>query len=79
MKFLLLRRDSKAVILSVCRQMLLPGQQINLSIIAKVLDMLTKVYQQHLEKEVLMLVCFVLYCYGSLVMWGHIKYTTLPP
>ena len=79
MKFLLLRRDSKAVILSVCRQMLLPGQQINLSIIAKVLDMLTKVYQQHLEKEVLILVCFVLYCYSSLVMWGHIKYTTLPP
>lgn len=77
MKFLLLRRDSKAVILSVCRQMLLPGQQCNLSIIAKVLDMLNKVYQQHLEKEVLILVCFVLYCYGSLVR-GYVSSTQLP-
>lgn len=51
-KFLLLRQDSKSVVLSVCRQMLLPGQQANLAVIAKVLDMLNRVYQQHLEKEV---------------------------
>lgn len=56
MKFLLLRQDSKSVILKVCRQMLLPGQQANLSVIAKVLDMLNKVYQRHLEKEVQVLV-----------------------
>ncbi|XP_052074242.1 regulator of MON1-CCZ1 complex-like [Mytilus californianus] len=55
MKLLLLRKDSKAVILSVCREMLKPGQQADLSTIARILDMLNKVYQQHLEKEVLIL------------------------
>ncbi|VDI81349.1 Hypothetical predicted protein [Mytilus galloprovincialis] len=55
MKLLLLRKDSKSVILSVCREMLKPGQQADLSTIAKILDMLNKVYQQHLEKEVLIL------------------------
>lgn len=56
MKFLLLRQESKPVILKVCRQMLLPGQQANLSVIAKVLDMLNKVYQKYLDKEVQLLV-----------------------
>ncbi|KAK3089040.1 hypothetical protein FSP39_000342 [Pinctada imbricata] len=50
-KLLLVRDDSKRVILSVCRNMLLPGQQANLVSIAKIFDMLNKVYQQYLESE----------------------------
>ncbi|XP_072016705.1 regulator of MON1-CCZ1 complex-like [Amphiura filiformis] len=49
--FLLLRKDSKKVILNVCRQALVPGQQCNLAIIAKVYDQLNQVYRTYLEGE----------------------------
>ncbi|XP_033739671.1 regulator of MON1-CCZ1 complex-like [Pecten maximus] len=51
-KFLLQRTDSKAEILSVCRNMMVPGKQASLSTIASVLDMLNKVYHSHLESEI---------------------------
>ncbi|OWF47157.1 uncharacterized protein C18orf8-like [Mizuhopecten yessoensis] len=51
-KFLLQRNDSKADILSVCRNMMVPGKQANLRTIASVLDMLNKVYHSHLESEI---------------------------
>ncbi|XP_071807803.1 regulator of MON1-CCZ1 complex-like isoform X2 [Asterias amurensis] len=49
--FLLLRRESKKVILSVCKQVLLPGQQCSLSIIARMFDKLNQVYRTFLEEE----------------------------
>ncbi|KAL3868257.1 hypothetical protein ACJMK2_041088 [Sinanodonta woodiana] len=51
-KFLLQRGNSKSVILSVCRHMLLPGQQANLMVISRVYDMLNKVYKLFLDSEV---------------------------
>lgn len=82
MKLLLLRKDSKSVILSVCREMLKPGQQADLSTIAKILDMLNKVYQQHLEKEVLilvgMIICmftvYVLTCFNLKVIFNMLTF-----
>lgn len=77
MKLLLLRKDSKSVILSVCREMLKPGQQADLSTIAKILDMLNKVYQQHLEKEVLILVSWLICMYS--VLFVHETVLTWTP
>ncbi|KAK3612274.1 hypothetical protein CHS0354_010985 [Potamilus streckersoni] len=51
-KFLLQRGNSKSVILSVCRHMLLPGQQAPLMVISRVYDMLNKVYKLFLDSEV---------------------------
>ncbi|CAH1776277.1 unnamed protein product, partial [Owenia fusiformis] len=48
---LLLRRDCKMVILTVCKQMLTPGTQTNLSTIARIFDKLNKVYRQFLDIE----------------------------
>lgn len=50
-QFLLNRSESKGVLLSVCRQMLTPGQQSNLAIISQVYDMLNRVYKAYLETE----------------------------
>ncbi|KAJ8305389.1 hypothetical protein KUTeg_015934, partial [Tegillarca granosa] len=55
-KFLLLRQDSKPVILKVCSNMLLPGHQATLFVIAQVFDMLNKVYQAQIETEMQTLV-----------------------
>ncbi|XP_064605810.1 regulator of MON1-CCZ1 complex-like [Liolophura sinensis] len=55
MEFLLLRQDSKSVILSVCRQMLVPGQQGSLTNISQIYDMLNRVYKDCLESEMMML------------------------
>ncbi|KAK7100106.1 regulator of MON1-CCZ1 complex-like [Littorina saxatilis] len=50
-QFLLNRGESKSVLLSVCRQMLTPGQQTNLVVISQVYDMLNQVYKAYLETE----------------------------
>ena len=47
--FLLLRSESKSVILSVCNQLLTPGQQSTIGIIALVFDKLNAVYAEYLE------------------------------
>ncbi|XP_065184010.1 regulator of MON1-CCZ1 complex-like [Sycon ciliatum] len=47
--FLLLRSDSKIVILDVCKQSLVPGRQSSLSVIARVFDTLNAVYKEHLK------------------------------
>lgn len=51
-KFLLQRQNSKGVILSVCKHMLLPGEQSNLMVIARIFDMLNQGYMQFLDAEV---------------------------
>lgn len=50
-EFLLLRKDSKMVVLSVCRQMLIPGHQASLVTIARIYDMLNDVYKNYQEAE----------------------------
>ncbi|XP_046571702.1 LOW QUALITY PROTEIN: regulator of MON1-CCZ1 complex-like [Haliotis rubra] len=50
-QFLLCRQESKMVILSVCRQMLVPGQQANLHTISQVYDMLNQVYKAYRDVE----------------------------
>ena len=55
-QFLLNRGESKSVLLQVCRQMLIPGQQANLGIISQVYDMLNQVYKAYLENEAHMMV-----------------------
>lgn len=47
--FLLLRQDSKTVILNVCRNILVPGKQSNLTVIAMIFNKLNKVYSDHLN------------------------------
>lgn len=47
--FLSLREDSKSVLLSVCMQMLLPGRQASLSVVAQVFDKLNSVYRDYLQ------------------------------
>ncbi|XP_071965710.1 regulator of MON1-CCZ1 complex-like [Antedon mediterranea] len=49
--FLLLRTECKSVILRVCRQALVPGQQCNLATIARIFDKLNQVYRNYLELE----------------------------
>ncbi|XP_041359170.1 regulator of MON1-CCZ1 complex-like isoform X2 [Gigantopelta aegis] len=49
--FLLCRRDSKKVILSVCKQMLIPGQQVKLPIVSQAYDMLNQVYKAYRDAE----------------------------
>lgn len=44
--FLSLREDSTEVLLSVCVQLLIPGSQANLGVIAQVFDKLNNVYQE---------------------------------
>ena len=48
---LLVRRESKPVLLTVCKQMITPGQQATLSTISKVFDQLNKVYFAFLDAE----------------------------
>ena len=55
-KFLLRRQNSKGVILQVCKQMLLPGQQARLPVISDIVDMLNAVYKIYLDTEMQMLV-----------------------
>lgn len=55
-QFFLNRSDGKSVLLSVCRQMLTPGQQSTLNVISQVYDMLNQVYKTYLEIEVHMIV-----------------------
>ncbi|KAK7492946.1 hypothetical protein BaRGS_00015893 [Batillaria attramentaria] len=50
-QFLLNRGESKSVLLSVCRDMLIPGQQTSLPVISQVYDMLNQVYKAYLETE----------------------------
>ncbi|CAI9721715.1 Regulator of MON1-CCZ1 complex [Octopus vulgaris] len=50
-EFLVLRKDSKLVLLSVCRQMLIPGHQATLVTIAQIYDMLNDVYKNYQEAE----------------------------
>ncbi|XP_053377581.1 regulator of MON1-CCZ1 complex-like isoform X2 [Mercenaria mercenaria] len=50
-KFLLQRQNSKSVILDVCKQMLLPGQQARLPVISRVVDMLNQGYKTYLDAE----------------------------
>lgn len=47
--FLLLRQDSKMVILNVCRNMLVPGRQVSLTVIATIFNKLNRVYSDHLN------------------------------
>ncbi|ESP03633.1 hypothetical protein LOTGIDRAFT_224293 [Lottia gigantea] len=49
--FLLKRKESKMVILSVCQKMLIPGQQANLHTIATVYDMLNTVFKSYRDTE----------------------------
>ncbi|XP_064624746.1 regulator of MON1-CCZ1 complex-like isoform X2 [Lineus longissimus] len=49
--FLLQRKECKKLVLSVCKQMMLPGQQVALPVFAKVFDKLNKVYRNYLEAE----------------------------
>ena len=51
MDFLLLRYDSKLVILRVCRLMLMPGQQASLKTIAQIFDKLNCVYWNFHDAE----------------------------
>ena len=46
-----MRRESKPVLLTVCKQMITPGQQATLSTISKVFDQLNKVYFAFLDAE----------------------------
>lgn len=55
-KLLLQRWNSKGVILNVCRQMLLPGQQARLPVISRIVDMLNQGYKTNLEAEIVALV-----------------------
>ncbi|KFM73575.1 hypothetical protein X975_20721, partial [Stegodyphus mimosarum] len=48
--FLLLRQNSKSVILKVCHDGLLPGEQLSLENISKVFDKLNAIYKQNAEK-----------------------------
>ncbi|GFO37115.1 hypothetical protein PoB_006362000 [Plakobranchus ocellatus] len=50
-QFLLYRKDSKPVILSVCAQMLVPGHQASLQSLAKVYDLLNHTYKQYQELD----------------------------
>ncbi len=50
-EMLLQRKDSKPVLLSVCTQMITPGQQATLSTISKVFDQLNNVYFKFLDSE----------------------------
>ena len=47
--FLSLREDSTNVLLSVCLQLLLPGRQANLGVVAQVFDKLNNVYRDFLQ------------------------------
>lgn len=47
--FLLLRQDSKMVILNVCRSVLVPGRQVNLTIVATIFNKLNRVYNDYLN------------------------------
>ncbi|KAJ8033464.1 Regulator of MON1-CCZ1 complex [Holothuria leucospilota] len=49
--FLLYRRDSKKVILSVIQSALAPGQQMNLETIARIFDKFNQVCKSHLDYE----------------------------
>ncbi|XP_052280303.1 regulator of MON1-CCZ1 complex-like isoform X2 [Dreissena polymorpha] len=51
-KFLLQRQKSKVVILDVFRQMLMPGMQVGLPVISRILDMLNDGYMQYLDQEI---------------------------
>ena len=55
--FLLCRRDSKKVILSVCKQMLIPGQQVKLPVVSQAYDMLNQVYKAYRDAESQVAVC----------------------
>ncbi|ELU04563.1 hypothetical protein CAPTEDRAFT_178501 [Capitella teleta] len=57
MDFLLQRRDSKPVILTVCKQMLTPGSQASLTSIAMTFNKLNRVYWNHLDAEIQALAC----------------------
>ncbi|XP_013395339.1 regulator of MON1-CCZ1 complex-like isoform X2 [Lingula anatina] len=50
--FLLRRKDSKMVILKVCKQMMLPDSQASLPVIAQVFDLLNAGYREYLDKEI---------------------------
>ncbi|KAL8612030.1 hypothetical protein ACOMHN_012929 [Nucella lapillus] len=54
-QFLLNRGESKAVLQTVCREMLIPGHQTNLGIISQVYDMLNQVYKAYLETDATMM------------------------
>ena len=51
MDLLLVRREAKKVMLTVCRQMLTPGQQSSLDVIARVFDKLNHVYFSYHQAE----------------------------
>ena len=51
MDLLLMRREAKMVMLTVCRQMLTPGQQSSLANIARVFDKLNHVYFSYHQAE----------------------------
>ncbi|XP_002737795.1 regulator of MON1-CCZ1 complex-like [Saccoglossus kowalevskii] len=51
MDFLLLRTECKMVILSVCKQALVPGHQCNLPTISRIFDKLNQGYRNYLEQE----------------------------
>ena len=75
--FLLLRKDSKMVILTVCKQMLTPGHQASLATIARIFDKLNKVYKGYLESEVQSQVSIgdVLYSFKPTVSMRPIRVT----
>ena len=56
MDLLLLRKDSKAVILAVCRDMLRPQRHASLATIAAIFDKLNSVYFDCLQYEMTLLV-----------------------
>lgn len=51
MDFLLVRREAKKVMLTVCRQMLTPGQQAPLDTIARVFNKLNHIYFSYHQAE----------------------------
>jgi hypothetical protein len=51
--FLLLRQDSKNVILSVCKQALVPGRRCNLQTIARIFDRLNGEFSSSMQSHIL--------------------------
>ena len=54
--FLLLRNDSKKVILLVCKEMLFPANQATLTTIASIFNKLNRVYWKYLQDQIQSLV-----------------------
>uniref|UniRef100_T1IWP7 Tyrosine--tRNA ligase n=1 Tax=Strigamia maritima TaxID=126957 RepID=T1IWP7_STRMM len=51
-EFLLLRNESKHLLLNVCRQAVSPGFQLSLYVLSQIFNQLNQVYRKHLEADI---------------------------